>query len=326
MPAAGRPAHRHRETLQRNKIPLANLSAVATVGGGAAIPLVTQRLSEQFRVPVVTTPQSQLQRAPQVLRLVRTDRGPAPPTHRPGWRPPPTRRRAWPPRPGRRAGRIAATESAADGAASATFRALAWSQDDAPRRRTGALRRRGLQRRRVPGPTDARPQVAFAHEEGATSPSLRPLPWYKRPPILFGAAAAAALLAIGGLAITLTGNSGSSGPVTETAHDIRDRTVAGQPPTSQAPQTITVTGSNGEPTTDRGASTARHRRARPRRRRRPQPPRPPPRRRPPPPRRQRPRPRRRPPRRRPTTTTTAADDDSAGDHHHAACAASGDDD
>ena len=36
------------------------MSAVATVGGGANIPLVTQQLSERLRAPVVTTPQSQL--------------------------------------------------------------------------------------------------------------------------------------------------------------------------------------------------------------------------------------------------------------------------
>src|SRR5262249_57066044 len=51
------------EMLQRNRIPVASLSAVATVGGGAAIPLVTQRLSEEFRVPVVTTPQPALNAA-----------------------------------------------------------------------------------------------------------------------------------------------------------------------------------------------------------------------------------------------------------------------
>ena len=48
------------ETLQRNNIPVANISAVATVGGGANIPLATQQLSERLRAPVVTTPQSQL--------------------------------------------------------------------------------------------------------------------------------------------------------------------------------------------------------------------------------------------------------------------------
>ena len=34
-----------------------------TVGGGASIPLVTQRLSEHSRVPVVTTPQPALDAA-----------------------------------------------------------------------------------------------------------------------------------------------------------------------------------------------------------------------------------------------------------------------
>ncbi len=48
------------ETLQRNNIAAANVSAVATVGGGANIPRVTQQLSERLRAPVVTTPQPQL--------------------------------------------------------------------------------------------------------------------------------------------------------------------------------------------------------------------------------------------------------------------------
>jgi hypothetical protein len=43
-----------RELLLRNRIHLADLTAVATVGGGANIPAVTTTLSEQLRVPVVT--------------------------------------------------------------------------------------------------------------------------------------------------------------------------------------------------------------------------------------------------------------------------------
>ena len=39
------------DTLERNRIPLATISAVATVGGGARIPLITQRLSEHLRQP-----------------------------------------------------------------------------------------------------------------------------------------------------------------------------------------------------------------------------------------------------------------------------------
>ena len=61
------------EPLQRNQIPVASLAAVATVGGGASIPLVTQRLSERLRAPVVTTPQSQLNVAAGAALLA--DRG-----------------------------------------------------------------------------------------------------------------------------------------------------------------------------------------------------------------------------------------------------------
>jgi molecular chaperone DnaK (HSP70) len=42
--------------LERNRITGDALVAVATVGGGSAIPLITQRLSDHFGLPVVTTP------------------------------------------------------------------------------------------------------------------------------------------------------------------------------------------------------------------------------------------------------------------------------
>jgi hypothetical protein len=142
---------------------------------------------------------------------------------------------------------LAASESASDGAASAPFRALAWSQDDAPGGEPVPYS--GEDYTFDQGPTDARPQVAFAHEEEGYEPEPGPLPWYKRPPILFGAAAAAVLLAIGGLAVTLTSTSGSTGPVTETATHVETGPSPGQPPTSAPPQTITVTGPNGEPST-----------------------------------------------------------------------------
>src|SRR6185503_13569965 len=48
------------ETLERYGVPAASVSAVATIGGGARIPLITQRLSEHLRAPVVTTPHPQL--------------------------------------------------------------------------------------------------------------------------------------------------------------------------------------------------------------------------------------------------------------------------
>jgi hypothetical protein len=43
------------ETLERYSVPAVGIAAVATIGGGARIPLVTQLLSEHLRAPVVTT-------------------------------------------------------------------------------------------------------------------------------------------------------------------------------------------------------------------------------------------------------------------------------
>ncbi|WP_264060637.1 Hsp70 family protein, partial [Mycolicibacterium psychrotolerans] len=48
------------DTLQRANVSVADVAAVATVGGGAAIPIVTQRLSERLRAPVITTPEPAL--------------------------------------------------------------------------------------------------------------------------------------------------------------------------------------------------------------------------------------------------------------------------
>jgi hypothetical protein len=236
------------ETLERNNIAPSSLAAVATVGGGAGIPLVTQRLSEQFRVPVVTTPHSQLNVAAGAALLADGDFAADAPTGlsaasdvATGIAP-----TAW----AAGAAGLAASESAADGAPSATHRALAWSQDDAqsgePVPYTGSDYSSDV----YSGPTDARQPMDFATgEEPRYDAEPAPLPWYKRPPILFGAAALAAVLAIGGLAVTLTSGSGVLGPVTETSTTFSIGPSTEPPPTSAAPTTVTVTGSNGEPTT-----------------------------------------------------------------------------
>jgi molecular chaperone DnaK (HSP70) len=51
------------EILRRNEIPTTRLAAVATVGGGACIALVTHQLEERLQVPVVTTRQPTLSAA-----------------------------------------------------------------------------------------------------------------------------------------------------------------------------------------------------------------------------------------------------------------------
>jgi hypothetical protein len=232
------------ESLDRNNIDRSKLAAVATVGGGAGIPLVTQRLSEQFRVPVITTPQPQRNVAAGAALLADSNLSDDAPTGLGMAADAPTglAPAAW----AAGAAGLAAGESAADGAPSATFRALAWSEDDAPAAEPVPYTGEDYSADIYTGPTDVRPPVGFTPQEQQYAAEPAPLPWYKRPPILFGVAAAAVLLAIGGLAITLTGNSGVLGPVTETSTTF---TGPGQPPTSVEPQTITMTGSNGEPTT-----------------------------------------------------------------------------
>ncbi|MCT7658725.1 Hsp70 family protein [Mycobacterium deserti] len=233
------------ETLQRNNIAASNVSAVATVGGGANIPLVTQQLSTRLRAPVVTTPQSQLNvaaGAALVADAAGAATGMAPAADAPtGMAPTGMAAAAW----AAGAAGVAASESASDGASSATFRALAWSQDDSP----GAdpVPYTGEDYTYAPGTADVRPPMEFAHEEEGFEPESAPLPWYKRPPILFGAAAAAALLAIGGLAITLTGTSSDTGPVTETATTFETGPSPQGPPPE--PVTTVTVGPDGQQTT-----------------------------------------------------------------------------
>ena len=155
------------EMLQRNQIPVASLAAVATVGGGAGIPLITQRLSERLRAPVVTTPQSQLNVAAGAALLADRGLSADAPTGIASAADAPTdmATAGW----AAGAAGLAAGESASDGAQSATFRALAWSQDDAatdePVPYAGEDYNYGFDQ----GSTEARPPVAFGAGRGRLS-------------------------------------------------------------------------------------------------------------------------------------------------------------
>ncbi|BBZ06011.1 hypothetical protein MDOR_01800 [Mycolicibacterium doricum] len=232
------------DTLRRNEIPVANVTAVATVGGGAAIPLVTQRFSEQLRAPVVTTPESGLNVAAGAALVANQSADSDAPTGMAAAADAATSMgpAAW----AAGAAGLAAGAAAADGASSATFRALAWSQDDEPAGEPVPYAGEDYD----PAVTGARSPIAFAPDDAGNADGdeqePRPLPWYKRPPVLFGTAAAAALLALGGLAATLTGAEGDSTPVTETS------TRVSMEPSPQAPPppvtTVTI-GPDGAATT-----------------------------------------------------------------------------
>lgn len=160
------------DTLGRAGVRPADLAAVATIGGGAAIPVITTTLSEHLRVPVVTTTRPAATAA--IGAALRAARGPA-------------------------------DDSATALAAlpRATGRALAWSEaadvpDLAPPVREPAA---------VVG---ARPLVDFEPEPA--EPVDAALPWYRRPLSAVGAALLVILAAGAGTFVALRDDSSAAAP------------------------------------------------------------------------------------------------------------------
>ena len=194
-----------RELLFRNRIHPADLAAVASVGGGANIPVVTTVLSEQLRVPVITTPHPELTAARG--GALRSVRGPE----------------------------DESLTAVASPEQSGTLRALAWSEvDDLPDAPAIALRPdapRGL--------STARPRVDFVPEEPSR---IEPagVPWYR--PLLLTAGIFAAMVFIGtGAVIALRNDAAAmTGPTTTTTVAPDPITPAAAPPAEQpdAPEDV----------------------------------------------------------------------------------------
>jgi hypothetical protein len=186
------------ETLQRNNIGRNGLVAVATVGGGARIPFVTQRLSEALGIPVTTTPQAQVVAALGAGLIAR--RGPEEKTVT-----------GLTPAPGVLAAAVAAAaggRATHAGQATAEVMPLAWSEDDSTPDIAQADNSGddGDSADYDVAPTDqARPKVSFGQGDynSAEPDALPPVPVYRRPGVLFGAAALLVLLAVAGLILTL---------------------------------------------------------------------------------------------------------------------------
>ncbi len=198
------------EILQRNGIPRANLAAVASVGGGASIPLVATRLSERLQVPILTTAQPAFSAAIGASLLGLQSSAGAATAAAPVVVETPTQMVATPPT------QVTPTAPAAPAP-------VAWSEDTAtgeePVPYTG------------PEHTGGYGQEAVGFDDGvddryAAEPG--PLPWYKRTALVLsvGAALAAVLLAVV-LALTLGNN------------DTRP---------TETPQTVTITAPNGSTT------------------------------------------------------------------------------
>jgi hypothetical protein len=229
------------DTMSRSGLQPADLVAVASVGGGARIPIITTTLSEHFRVPVITTPQPEL--TPAIGGGLRAARG----TVDEG-----KTSMAAAAAPGAVAAAAAATAMAPEvdppaGPASSTFSALAWSDaDDVP-----DVAPTDPYDYDAPADTDvARPQVQFGHEPYDETPA--PLPWYRRPVavagvgllVLFAVLAAAVLFVLRDdsaptPASTTTPVTTTPPPPTTTAAP--PPTEQAPPPQTQAPQTRTIT-------------------------------------------------------------------------------------
>jgi hypothetical protein len=228
------------ETVDRSGIQPVDLVAVASVGGGARIPIITTTLSEHFRVPVITTAQPELTAA--IGGGLRAVRG----TVQEGM----TSMAA---APGAVAAAAAATAMAPEvdpqaAPASSTFQALAWSDaDDVP-----DVAPTTDPYDYVDGSVDsARPQVQFEHEP--YDEQAAPLPWYRRPVALAGVGILVLLAALAAAVLFVLRDDSTPAPASTTtpvttAAPTPTTTAAAPPPPvetappqTQAPQTRTVT-------------------------------------------------------------------------------------
>ncbi len=164
------------ETLARNGIRLSDLAAVASVGGGANIPLVTTTLSEHLRVPVITTPRPELTAAAGAA--LRAARGAA----------------------DDRATTAVPPAAPAPAAASAPLPALAWSQEEP----LPALDLSG-----------ARPQLQFQPNEWVPSSTDSKQVWYRRP-LLAAAGTVAAVALMAGAVVLHQGSAPLAATTTTT--------------------------------------------------------------------------------------------------------------
>ena len=198
------------ELTERNGIAPTGLAALALVGGGAGIPLVTQRLSEHTRLPVVTTPQPALNAAVGAALFAAFGADADAPTGAAAAADDadaPTGAAAAADAPtGAAAAATDATAAAAvfdglgaDAPGSATFRALAWSQDDGgdePVPYTGENPYQLTD-------SDLRPSVQYVPATGPIFEEPRRR-WHRMAQLVIGVAAVIAIIAVGGVAYALT--------------------------------------------------------------------------------------------------------------------------
>jgi hypothetical protein len=209
------------DLLQRNGRTWSDVSAVATVGGGASIPIVTQRLSEQSRARVVTTERPGQDTAIGAALVAARSDAEAPTGI------------------GTAVGDAA---TAGIGGVGAVGPALAWSQDDdhasepVPYTEDNPY---AIER------TSARPRVEYIPPTGPiTDPAHPARPARRLPQFAIGGAAVIALIAAGGVAYSLTSASSPTTPTpTVTTAPVATTTeapIAAPPPPAPPPPVTTI--------------------------------------------------------------------------------------
>jgi hypothetical protein len=223
------------DTVQRSGIRPADLVAVASVGGGARMPVFTTALSEHLRVPVITSAQPEL--AAAIGGALLAARGLIP-----------DGATAVAPAAAVAAPLVPASAADAGAPGSSTFRALAWSDADdipEPTPQDPADAEDGP----AYEPYDPRPQLAFADHEADAEDAAAVLPWYRRPLAILAAAVVVAVVALGGAALYVLRNDEPAAPAstpttpTTTAPPASEvpQPSAEVPPPAQAPDNQTVT-------------------------------------------------------------------------------------
>ncbi len=218
------------ETLERNGV--RELAAVASVGGGARIPIITTTLSEHFRVPVITNGQPELTAA--IGGGLTAVRG----TIEEGQ----TSMAAAAPAAMATAMAPEVVPSADESAPSGTFGALAWSDAndlpdvaptdpydyDSPADPDAAA--------------DIRPQIDFQRDPQEDERTARALPWYRRPAVVMAAAVVVLLAAVAaGLFVMRSGDTPPAPASTTAPASPPASSAAPPPPQTQEPSPEIVT-------------------------------------------------------------------------------------
>ena len=225
------------ESLERNGIRTADLVAVASVGGGARIPIITTTLSKHLRVPVITTGQPELTAA--IGGGLKAARG----TDDEG-----QTSMALAPDVAAAAAAVTAMspEVGPQGASeSSTFRALAWSDaDDVPDVAPTDTYEYDAPADGGGYSAEARPQMQFDHEP--YEDEAAPLPWYRKPALILVAGVLALLAALTAAVLFVMRDESTPTPASITAPPPTTTAAPtpvtqAPPPQTQAPETRTVT-------------------------------------------------------------------------------------